>query len=191
MTASIYGMTSAEWDKIVALIAANWPHSLPPEESLSKWATDLADLPGSEVLAAVEALYRDGREFPPNGGQIRGKVAALAAAHIPEPDEAYALAMHAASSVGFDDGLDWLKERQPLVAAAAERFPWRALCREPMADGVRRAQFTKGYQAVRERAERDQRYAGLPAVRPRQLEPRPLAGAMAQAKAELDPGEPA
>jgi hypothetical protein len=181
-------MTGAEWDKIVAVITANWPHSHPPDESLAKWGHDLEDLPAAEVLAAVEALYRDGREHAPNGGQIRAKVAELGLAQVPEPDEAYALAMHAASSVGMQDGLDWLKERQPLVAAAAERFPWRALCMEPIADGTRRAQFRTIYAQVRERAEKAQRYAGLPEVRPRQLQPRSMKELARTALAELGPG---
>lgn len=170
-------MTADEWDKIVALITANWPHSMPPEEALAKWGNDLADCVVDEVYAAVEALYRDGREHAPNGGQIRAKIVELRMSQVPGPEDAYALAMHAASSVGFERGLDWLRERQPVVALAAERFPWRSLCLEPIDDGVRRGQFTKIFNAVLASVTQGERYEGLPGRSegaPRRLSARPL-----------------
>jgi hypothetical protein len=70
-------LTDTDWLTIEARITANWPHQLPPKVALAKWKTDLADLRREQVETAVEALYRDGREFPPNGGQIRAKVVEL------------------------------------------------------------------------------------------------------------------
>lgn len=182
-------MTEAEWTKITAVMTANWPHQLPPPESLAKWGRDLAELPGPEVLAAVEAIYRDGKEFPPNGGQIRNKVLELRLGGEPGFEDAYALAIHAASSKGYEAGLDWLRERAPLVAAAAERYPWREFCLSKSADTTRRAQFKAIFEAMREKAEKGERYAGLPAPRPQRLAPRPMRELVADVAGELGPGE--
>jgi hypothetical protein len=70
-------MTGQEWDVIVALITANWPHSLPPNESFDKWGEELADLDGDQVYVAVETIARDGRDFPPYAGHIRREVTRL------------------------------------------------------------------------------------------------------------------
>jgi hypothetical protein len=70
-------MTDFEWRRIVVLLAENWPHQLQGEESLAKFRRDLDGFPVDQVLAAIETLYRDGREFPPNGGQILGRLAQL------------------------------------------------------------------------------------------------------------------
>lgn len=72
-------MEREEWVDVVLRINANWPHQTVPDESLAKWYDDLRELEARDVIAAVEALYRDGREFPPNGGIVRRKAIQLAA----------------------------------------------------------------------------------------------------------------
>lgn len=67
-------MTQEQWVEVARRINANWPHAVVPDAALAKWYADLEDLSADHVLAAVEALYRDGREFPANGAQIRAKV---------------------------------------------------------------------------------------------------------------------
>ncbi len=76
-------MNDRQWLNVQTRLTANWPHQIPPESSLEKWRADLADLDGDQVEMAVEALYRDGREYPPNGATIRRKVIALS---IDAPD---------------------------------------------------------------------------------------------------------
>jgi len=74
---SVVEMKTSEWLKIAAVIRERWPHSPLPLESVARFGEDLADLPTEHVVAAVEAIYREGREFAPNGGIIRRKVAEL------------------------------------------------------------------------------------------------------------------
>jgi hypothetical protein len=70
-------MTDVEWDRVVELLATNWPHQLQPDNSLEKFRRDLDAFPVDQVLVAIETFYRDGREFPPNSGQVLGRVADL------------------------------------------------------------------------------------------------------------------
>ena len=67
-------MTRSEWMEIAAMMAANWPHRPMPDAALAKYFADLKDFDAADVQAAAEALYRDGREFPPNGAQIRARL---------------------------------------------------------------------------------------------------------------------
>lgn len=64
---------------VAAGMRARWPHAELPESTITVWHTAVADLPLAQIEAAVEVFYREGREFPPNGGQIRQKVIELAA----------------------------------------------------------------------------------------------------------------
>lgn len=187
-------MTRSEWWKQVAILQARWPHKPIPEQTAEIWFHDLADIPVEQVEAAILALYREGREWAPNGAQIRAKVAELGQDHL-DHGAAYDLAMRAASSKGFERGLDWLREQDETVALAAERFPWRSLCLEPLEDGTRRAQFREIYKLVVGEAKRDAAYAGLPSAGLRSLERRPrsmgeaLERAVGAPKLELVEGE--
>lgn len=80
-------MTRAEWNNICAGMVAKWPHADLPKSTQAQFFSDLQHLPGDHVAAGVEALYRDGRDFPPNGAQILAKVAELA---LDAPDWAVA-----------------------------------------------------------------------------------------------------
>jgi hypothetical protein len=154
-------MTPEEWEDISALMAVNWPHAVPPPEAFEKWGYDLQDEPGEEVLAAVEAIYRDGERFPPNGGQILVKLAEL---RRPEPnsEEAAALIIRAAGRFGaanWEGAREWLPES---AALAAERFGWREICHWENSEGTLRAQLRKIYEGVSERRRQSERYEGLP-----------------------------
>lgn len=171
-------MTAAEWARIAQLIQARWPHANLPDATLAVWFDDLRELSAEAVNTVVVAFNREGNEFPPTSGQILARVNELNG-DMPDHGEAYALAMKAASSKGFEAGLEWLRGQNELVALAAERFPWRSLCLEPMEDGTRRAQFRGIYVAVVERAKREQVYEGLPsgglkALEKKNTEPRKL-----------------
>lgn len=181
-------MTRAEWLKIVLEMQARWPNREITDESIEIWLTDLADLPAEQVRVAVNALYREGREWAPNGAQVRAKVAELGR-DAKDHGQAYELAMRAARTKGFAVGLDWLREQDRLVALAAERFPWREFCLEPLEDGTRRAQFREIYKLVAAEDERDSLYAGLPAAGLRSLERRPRSMGEVLGRA-LDAGEP-
>lgn len=70
-------MTASEWMDIAATIRDRWPHATLPTETLSRWGQDLVDLPADHVGAAIEVLYREGREYAPHAGLIRHKLAEL------------------------------------------------------------------------------------------------------------------
>lgn len=72
-------MKESEWLRIVEEIRARWPHAELPKATIEAWFSAVADLPADQVAAAVEVYYRDGREFPPHGGQLRQKAAELSA----------------------------------------------------------------------------------------------------------------
>lgn len=156
-------MKRSEWAKEVAKLQARWPRQPISPESAAIWFEDLAEFPAEQVNAAVTALYRDGREWAPNGAQIRIKLLEL---HTDVQDwgEAYETTMTAIRDHGgFYAGLDWLRKESPLAAEAAERYGWESLCRDgDTSDGTRRAQYREIFQGVAKRAERDRRYDGIP-----------------------------
>lgn len=71
-------MIPSEWVQIAATIADRWPHAAADDATLRRWGADLSDLDAGQVAASIEALYRDGREFPPNPGVVRAKLTELA-----------------------------------------------------------------------------------------------------------------
>lgn len=154
-------MTKSEWFKQVAVLQLRWPNSTISTEAAELWYLDLSEFPVEQVEASIVALYRDGREWVPNGAIIRNKLISLRSDH-PDYGEAYSLAMEAAGpGGGFNNGMTWLRERSPLAADAAERYGWRDFCYGETEDGTRRAQFRDIYVNLARRAERDERYVGI------------------------------
>lgn len=157
-------MNWEEWNTITVEIQAFWPNRAIPDESFDLWFRDLEEFEAEQVHASVNALYRDGREWAPNGAIIRNKLIELRT-DAPDHGEAYSLAMEAAGpGGGFNNGMSWLAERSPLAAAAAERYGWRDFCLEDTPDTTRRAQFRDIFNNLVRRAERDQRYVGIEAA---------------------------
>lgn len=70
-------MRASEWLEIAAGIRERYPAAQLPEETVRRWGEDLQDLDAVHVQAGVEALYRQGRTWPPNSGEIRAAVASL------------------------------------------------------------------------------------------------------------------
>jgi hypothetical protein len=168
-------MTDQEWGGVVAVLTANWPHSLPPEMALRKWRSDVDDLDGQSVLAAVEALYRDGREFPPNGAQIRNKVRELEEGEPADWSAGYHLATHLSGAPReakfwlHGDGspnhaaLEWLTEQDSIAAMTVKRLGLHAWGERLIADeGMWRANFRDIYRDIAASADRERRYEGLP-----------------------------
>lgn len=156
-------MTRSEWAQQVARMQARWPRQPITPESGAIWFDDLAEYPVGQVEAAIVAIYRDGREWAPNGAQIRLKVLELRDPAV-DHGKAFALAMEAAGPGGGQtSGLDWLRARDPLVAEAAERFPWREFCMSDLTDGsgTLRAQFRDVYNAVARQQQSRDRYRGI------------------------------
>ena len=151
-------MNGSEWNGIVAVLTANWPHSLPPDEALAKWGQDLAGEDPRDVLVAVESLYRDGREFAPNGAQISARIGELRRSD-PDAGEAWAIVNGCPYSVlvpslpdeptSESKVLAWIEERSPAAAEAARRFGLRDLAvRDLSNESTHRAQFRRIYEGV-------------------------------------------
>lgn len=71
-------MTREQWNDIAAdELLARWPHATLSDATLDAWYLDLEDLDPDQVTTAIRALGRDGREFAPNGAQVRNKVIEL------------------------------------------------------------------------------------------------------------------
>ena len=159
-------MTEQEWLQQLAILCLRWPQSADKinDQVADLWFLDLSEFEAEQVEAAITAIYRDGREFAPNGAQIRNKLLEL---RIGDRSwtQAYDLAMTAARSHGGFEygGLTWLKSQDQLAARVAEAYGWEDFCRsESTADGTRRAQFRDMFTELAASAERHDRYRGLP-----------------------------
>jgi hypothetical protein len=177
----------SEWTEVLALMRLNWPNAkFPPRESREKWYADLKHLPAQQVKVAVEAMYRDGREFPPNGAQILAKVTELARDDISH-GRAWELAKRAALKADPKLAAEWLRERSPEAQAAVEQ-----LCSAPQLtyqlgdESTVRAQFRDVFKSVLATQKRDDLYAGLPSAGLRGLErgPQKLGSALKRALPE-------
>jgi hypothetical protein len=165
-------MNRPEWIEVVKRYRANWPHAQIPDASIAKWYDDLAELPAEQVTAAVEAIYREGAEFPPNGAQVLAKVSEVERSD-PDHGEAWRLAMEAVRRFGSYEptaALEWLGERSAAVRVAVERIGYRELCHFNLADEATwRAQFREVYKAVVRSRKHDAAYASMGGMDPRQL----------------------
>jgi hypothetical protein len=61
---------------LVALACERWPAPKLDAAQQKRYAEDVVDLDAAEARAALDALYGDGREFRPNAGDVRRRVAA-------------------------------------------------------------------------------------------------------------------
>lgn len=164
-------MTGQEWEGVVAFLNASWPQTQLSDATVEAWYVAVQDLDQQDALTAVEALLREGREFPPNGGQIRQKTIELAA---PPADwsRGYTLAMNNPVSYLHDgaEALDWLHARDPVAAETVRRFgvaSWGMGSDMPEAT---RAQFRQIYELAAAAVRDGLTYAGLPEVTgPRRL----------------------
>ena len=188
-------MTRDQAIELVQEMRARWPHSEIPDAALAVLFHDLRHVDAGQARVAMLALYREGREFAPNGAQILAKLSELDR-DDPDHGEAWGLVHQANLKWGLhrehgqDRALAWLEQRSPAVAEAVRRFGPDALATYNTADeGTVRAQFRDIYKAVvRERAH-DAAYQGLPDVPLRRLQrlPRPLG----EVVKEIGAGSPA
>jgi hypothetical protein len=182
-------VTLSEWLKIAAVdLQARWPNRPIPEESIKLWFEDLAEFPADQVRAAVLALYRDGREWSPNGAQIRAKLSELSR-DDPDHGAAWALVNRALANYGVYDWpgfYRYLEERSPAVAEAARRHSFEPSGYLKADESTVRAQFREIYKAVVAERTRNQAYAGIPTANLRGLErgPRRLGDVLRRALPE-------
>lgn len=179
-------MRKSEWIESLALMRLNWPHVGVDEKVAGKWFTDLQHLPGEQVKVAIEALYRDGREFPPNGAQILAKVSELGRDDL-DHGKAWELMNKALLKHGVSDWAAFYECLPPTVSEAARRMRFEMNNGYLKADeSTVRAQFRDIYKNVVAERKRDDAYAGLPDAGLRGLErgPRKLSEALKRALPE-------
>jgi len=123
-------MTRDEFAGCLRLIKAYWPHAgrdWTPEH-LQAWESLLLDLELPVVLAAIQALAADGREWPPPPGLIRQRVVALTNP-IPDGDQAWAEVQQQIRRVGslrrYGEEPTW---SHPLIGRIADTLGWDQLC---------------------------------------------------------------
>lgn len=159
-------MTRQEFiDKIVRRVSANWPHSPWPNATIAKVYDEVREFPADQVLAAVEALYRDGERFAPSGGMILGKLADLTD-DAPDWGEAWAVLRRALRhSVVYDlpRVRAELEQAHPAIRQFAEEVGLRSLP-DVSADAAAFAQARERYRAIVGRRRRDLTYRGIPAA---------------------------
>lgn len=176
-------MTRSEWNALAGQIVLYWPQRPIEDGTLAAWFLDVEDLPYDVAESALRALARDGREWPPTGGQIRAKAVELVRSD-PDHGRAWELVRAAVRRFGTyaqADAMDWLAEQSPATARAVARFGWRELCLYDITDEqVVRAQFRDVYNAVAAERDRDSRYAGLGAGERRGELHRPAFAAIAE-----------
>lgn len=157
-------MSPGEWVEIVRLIQANWPQQRIPRASLAKWYDDLHDLPAETVAAAVESIYRQGREWPPNGALILREVADQTVA-APEFGVAWAQILQAIRSYGCHNQqrvLDALEN--PAVKELASLTSIRDIGMAPDGDTTLHAQARERYRSIVTRHHHKITHAGLPSA---------------------------
>lgn len=179
-------MTQAEWAKLAVELQARWPNRELTDESLAIWFADLEHLPAEQVRVAIIALYRDGREWCPNGAQILAKVSELDR-NDPDYGEAWRLVNAALMQHGVYDWPAFYEALPPAVSEAARRMNFELQGGYLKAEeSTVRAQFRDIYRAVVDERRRDDAYAGLPNAGLRGLErgPRKLGDALKRALPE-------
>jgi hypothetical protein len=157
-------MTGPEVVQLFALISTYWPNFHVPNRAEAAqafreaWLRLLGDLDNAAVVAAVDSLAAEARDFPPPPGVIRNRAVQLQAGPgVPGVDEAWAEVQAEIGRVGWTVALDPSRRPQfshPSITAAVEAMGWQTLCESenPMAD---RAHFIKLYGSATQRATRD------------------------------------
>lgn len=160
-------MTKDEWCREVEAMVAHWPHydwrQATSLGSLDVWYADMAGLDAEAVGTGWRALARTGREWPPNGAQIRNSVLELQS-DTPGFGEVWQRLMQAASRFGWrreTEALAWLAEWSPLAARLAELLPFRELALTTELE-VFHGQARRSWDQLCARSVRDAQVAGLP-----------------------------
>jgi len=154
-----------EFATVCERVALWWPQRQWSDASAAAYFHDLADLDGGQVQTACQALYRTGRDWPPNGAQIRNSVLELQSDR-PGFGEVWDRLLRAASRFGWrreTEALAWLAEWSPLAARLAELLPFRELCLTTELE-VFHGQARRSWDQLCARSVRDSQVAGLPSA---------------------------
>lgn len=166
-------MKHAEWLDIAALMTDLWPFHPLPRNAVATFFAELEDLDAVSVQAAVRAINRDGKEFPPNAGQIRAKASDLGrpAATF---EHVWAEIHRAVRSFGWPRAAEALRSLAEVPFAldlVSAMGGWVAVCSagpdeaRPTDPGVWRAQAEHAFKALTAQRRDDEALAGLPGLR--------------------------
>jgi hypothetical protein len=160
-------MTAREWKAILGAIRERWPHA-----KASEYPDDLLAFPVEQVQAALDSLYRSGREFPPNAAQIRREIFRLIV-DLPEWAEvrrALEQAWRLPTSVWrgrelppADRRAEALEREHPAIRAFAELLG-PAEVERGLSDSTGEAQIRGKWERLVAKAEKDAALVGLPAA---------------------------
>lgn len=70
-------MTQGEWKTIFHTITQYWPHAKTTKHTQNLYWEELKKFPATHVQTAIESLYRDKENFPPNTAKITWRIAEL------------------------------------------------------------------------------------------------------------------
>lgn len=168
-------MNAAEWKPIAARMVRRWPHvdwsAYATNGAIDQMLRDLADLPAEHVSAACDALARDGRDYPPTGGQIRQKAVALALDMPPFPEVQRRIGRLLASGYGGPyHNLNPDRHRRALdalpgpVRAFVDSYGARELWSTLQDPDNGPARLRMAWDGFARQAQRDATYVGLPAA---------------------------
>lgn len=141
-------MTLPEIDRVLALLAATYPHSLLPPESEALWAQALESLPATGVWSRLQAyILNPDHRYPPLLADI------LVEPWTDQAEHAWLAVATAIQDVGSYRVPVW--DDPACEQAIRACGGWAALCRSdnPAAD---RAHFLRYYTAYHRRTDRDQ-----------------------------------
>ena len=188
-------MTRSEWATLCRLLEGCWPQREIRDDAAALWFADLTEFDAEVVKGAILALYRSGREFMPNGAQIRAEVAQQTI-DAPPFREAWNLLLAAISAKGSHrpgEVVAWLTGRSPAVAEWAARSDIREIGQSADGDTTVYAQARQHYESVVRRQHRAVTHGGLPPAVVPELRPaaapRPAGGAIGELVADLAPKE--
>lgn len=166
-------MTEREFFAEVApRLRSYWPHSQLSDETLQLgYWEHLHDLPVEQVRAAVDVLYREGREHIPSGGLIVKRLAQFAA-DAPEWFEVVrevraVMSYPSRRLVGGEpvDEREWRLQRSPAaVREFVERVGWDVLERFDPDDTTSEAQLREKFAGFTRKRVAERALVGLPAA---------------------------
>lgn len=165
-------MKPSEWVEVTRRVNGWWPHAQWPEATMALYFHDLKHLDRDMVIAAAQAIYRDGRDFPPSGAQILAEVAA-GEVSAPDFDHAWREINAAVQRIGgatTDRAIrtvDHLATIHPLIAELACQVGVRDIAMSAPGDTTLRAQARRIYDAIRERSHRQITHHDLPTAKRR------------------------
>lgn len=147
-------MNAGEISTLLTFIESLYGKNVSPTQSkttIEAWLMVLADLDYREVQFAVVALSSENRNFPPNPGQIRSKLATAKTNTIPA-DEAFGLIREAVRKFGLYQEDEARKYLGPEIWLMVSRYTWSYFC-EMQRDNITTyaAQFRRAWEGESER----------------------------------------